>query len=170
MEDLLALLPGARRTLFAAYHVGGCQSCSYRDDETLAEVCARNNIAVEDAIEALLASHQRDQALFISPVSLQERIKIDEKFLLLDIRSREEHDTVRLAGSIFLTQELQNDLFAKPPDETIVLYDHRGRDVLDRCAWFHGHGLKNSLALEGGIDRWAREVDPSIQRYRLELE
>ena len=68
MEDLLALLPGARRTLFAAYHVGGCQSCSYRDDETLAEVCARNEIPVEEAITVLLESHERDQALLIMPL------------------------------------------------------------------------------------------------------
>ena len=170
MENLLALLPGARRTLFAAYHVGGCQSCAYRDDETLAEVCSRNDIPVEEALEALLASHHRDQALLISPADLQERLNLKEAFVLLDIRSREEHDAVRLPESTFLTQEVQNDLFARPPKETIVLYDHRGRDVLDRCAWFHGHGLKSSRALAGGIDRWAREVDPSLQRYRLELD
>ena len=170
MEDLLTLLPGARRTLFAAYHVGGCQSCSYRDDETLAEVCTRNEIPVEEAITVLLESHDRDQALLISPLDLQERLTSDEPFLLFDIRSREEHDTVRLPDSRFLTQELQNELFAQPPRETIVLYDHRGRDALDRCAWFHGHGLKTSLALAGGIDGWAREVDSSVQRYRLELD
>ncbi len=170
MEDLLSLLPGARRTLFAAYHVGGCQSCSYGDNETLAEVCARNEIPVEEAITVLLESHERDQALLIMPVNLQERLNDNEPLLLLDIRSREEHDSVRLPGSKFLTQELQNSLFAQPPEETIILYDHRGRDVLDRCAWFHGHGLKNTLALAGGIDGWAREVDPSLQRYRLELD
>ena len=35
MDELLARLPGARRALFAAFHVGGCQSCAYQDDETL---------------------------------------------------------------------------------------------------------------------------------------
>ena len=170
MEDLLALLPGARRTLFASYHVGGCQSCAYRDDETLAEVCDRNDIPVEEAMAALMASHERDQALLIQPQDLQKRIEDGEAIVLLDIRSREEHDAVLLPDSQFLTQELQNDLFAHPPQETIVLYDHRGRDVLDRCAWFHGHGLQNALALAGGIDAWAREVDPGVQRYRLELD
>jgi rhodanese-related sulfurtransferase len=90
--------------------------------------------------------------------------------VLLDIRSREEHDAVRLPDSKFLSQELQNDLFAQPPQETIILYDHRGRDVLDRCAWFHGHGLQNALALAGGIDAWARDIDPTVKRYRLELD
>ena len=170
MEDLLALLPGARRALFASYHVGGCQSCAYRDDETLSEVCARNDIPLGEAIATLLASHERDQALLIQPQDLQKRIEDGEAIVLLDIRSREEHDAIRLPDAKFLNQELQNELFAQPPQGTIVLYDHRGRDVLDRCAWFHGHGLQNALALAGGIDAWARDVDPTVQRYRLELD
>lgn len=170
MEDLLARLPGARRALFAAYHVGGCQSCSYRDEESLAEVCARNEIAVEEAIAELLACHERDREMLITPADLKARLDASEALRILDIRTREEHEAVQLAGSEFLSQDLQNEVFAKPPEETIVLVDHRGRDVLDRCAWFHGHGLKNTLALAGGIDAWAKDVDPSVQRYRLEMD
>ena len=170
MDDLLARLPSARRALFAAYHVGGCQSCAYRDDETLAEVCARNEISVEEAVAELLASHERDQAMLITPTALQERLEAGDAIRLLDIRTREEHEAVKLPGSEFLSQELQNQIFAEAPETTLVLFDHRGRDVLDRCAWFHGHGLKNTLALTGGIDAWSAEVDSSIQRYRLELD
>ena len=170
MEDLLALLPGARRALFAAFHVGGCQSCAYRDDETLAEVCARNEIDVHQAIAELLASHERDQEMLISPAALRERLEAGEPLRLLDLRTREEHEAVSLAGAEFLTQELQNEIMAGSPEQIIALFDHRGRDVLDRCAWFHGHGLKKTFALAGGIDAWAREVDPSVQRYRLEIE
>ena len=170
MEDLLARLPGARRALFAAYHVGGCQSCSYRDEETLAEVCTRNEIAVEDAVTELLASHERDQAMLISPAELKQRLDQGDALRLFDLRTREEYEAVHLQNSEFLTQELQNEIFAQPPEGSIVLYDHRGRDVLDRAAWFHGHGLKNALALAGGIDAWAKEIDPGVQRYRLELE
>ncbi len=170
MEGLLARLPSARRALFAAYHLGGCQSCAYRDEETLAEVCARNEISVEEAIAELLASHQRDQAMLMAPAELKQRLDQGNALRLFDIRTREEHDAVRIENSEFLTQELQNQLFAAPPEQAFVLYDHRGRDVLDRCAWFHGHGLKNTLALAGGIDAWAKEIDPKVPRYRLELE
>lgn len=170
MDALLARLPGARRALFAAFHIGGCQSCAYRDEETLAEVCARNELEVGDAIAELLASHQRDQEMLIEPAALKAKLERREPIRLLDVRTREEHEAVRLANSEFLTQELQQELFAAPPASLIVLYDHRGRDVLDRCAWFRGHGLKNVLALAGGIDAWAQEVDPGIQRYRLEMD
>jgi len=30
--------------------------------------------------------------------------------------------------------------------------------------------MKNVLALAGGIDAYAQEVDPSIPRYRIEIE
>mgnify|MGYP001451152780 CR=1 FL=1 len=55
-------------------------------------------------------------------------------------------------------------------DQKIILIDHQGSNVLDHCAWFRGHGLKNTLGVDGGIDRYAREVDTSIPRYRLELD
>ena len=42
--------------------------------------------------------------------------------------------------------------------------------MLDTCAWFLGHGMKNTRALRGGIDAWSREVDPSVARYRLEID
>lgn len=170
MSDLLARLPGARRALFATFHIGGCQSCAYRDEETLAEVCARNEITVEEAIQELAASHDRDQEMLITAPELKSRLDAGDDLRLLDIRTREEHEAVALHSSEFLTQDLQNELFAQSPSSSLILIDHLGRDVLDRCAWFRGHGLKTTLALQGGIDAWSREVDPSIQRYRLEME
>ena len=43
MREVLAVYPGAQRALFRKYHIGGCSSCAFRPDETLAQVCARNN-------------------------------------------------------------------------------------------------------------------------------
>ncbi len=41
MRELLALYPGARNTLFQRYHLGGCSSCAFSLEETLAALCAR---------------------------------------------------------------------------------------------------------------------------------
>ena len=38
MQELVSLFPGAQRALFRGYHIGGCSSCGFRPDETLAEV------------------------------------------------------------------------------------------------------------------------------------
>lgn len=170
MDDLLTRLPGARRALFAAFHVGGCQSCAYRDEDTLAEVCQQHGLQVEDAIHTLLESHQNDRQMLLDPPELKARLDAGEPLILVDARTREEHEAVHIEGSRLLSQDLQQELFATPPESTIVLYDHSGREVLDHCAWFRGHDLPNTFGLTGGIDSWSKEIDPSLPRYRLEME
>ena len=171
METILASLPGARRALFANFHIGGCQSCAYRDDETLEEVCRRNEVAVEDAMRILLESHAHDREMLLTPAALRERLEPGASpVVLIDTRTREEHEAVSLPGARLMTQELQQELFGGPTEQTIVLFDHRGREVLDHCAWFRGHGLARTYGLEGGIDAWSREIDDSVPRYRIELD
>jgi rhodanese-related sulfurtransferase len=89
---------------------------------------------------------------------------------LIDIRTREEHEAVALKNSEFFTQDLQQQIFAGNPESPILLYDHSGRNVLDQVAWFRGHGLNQTFGLRGGIDAWSREIDPSIPRYRIEMD
>ena len=170
MDDLLRQFPGARRALFANFHIGGCQSCAYRDEETLAEVCDRYEIPLAEAQTCLTRSHEHDLEMLITPTDLQARLHEGTATLLLDMRTREEHEAVTIAGSEFLTAERQQEVMSLPPDTSIILFDHTGRDVLDRCSWFRGHGLKNTYGLRGGIDAWSREVDSTLPRYRLEMD
>ncbi|MFC5050233.1 rhodanese-like domain-containing protein [Rubritalea spongiae] len=171
MVDLLAQYPGARRALFARYHIGGCSSCAYKDEETLGEVCERNEIDVNEAIAHVLQSHEVDKAMLISPSEVKSLLDDGRDFVFLDTRTREEHEAVTIAGSEFMTQERQQELFGKAKeDDVIVLYDHTGGRVLDTCAWFQGHGLKGTRGMLGGIDAWSKEVDKAIPRYRLEMD
>ena len=41
MEQVLMEYPGARRALFRKYHIGGCSSCGFQMNETLAGVRAQ---------------------------------------------------------------------------------------------------------------------------------
>ena len=67
MAQLQRILPGARRALFARYHIGGCQSCGFEDDESLAAVCERNeNLDVTEVIAHLEASAEHDRSIQIS--------------------------------------------------------------------------------------------------------
>ena len=64
MKELLIQFPGAQRALFRKYHIGGCASCGFSPEETLAGVCARNeNLDVDEVIEHITASHEADLAL-----------------------------------------------------------------------------------------------------------
>jgi rhodanese-related sulfurtransferase len=115
----------------------------------------------------LLASHVHDSAMLIEPSAAAAKLA---EFRLIDLRTREEYEAVVIAGAEFFTQELQQQLFAGDPDTPILLYDHSGKNVLDQVAWFRGHGLKECYGLRGGIDAWSREVDPTIPRYRIEMD
>jgi rhodanese-related sulfurtransferase len=167
MGVILQTLPGAKRAIFARYHLGGCQSCAFSYEETLAELCTRSEIPVAEVLDHLLASHVHDSAMLMEPVVAKAEIS---KLRLIDLRTREEHEAVVILGSEFFTQELQQQLFAADANTRILLYDHSGKNVLDQVAWFRGHGLNETFGLRGGIDAWSREVDPSIQRYRLEMD
>lgn len=167
MGRILETLPGARRALFARHHLGGCSSCAFSQDETLAELCARSELDAAEVLAYLLESHRHDEEMWISPAELAAE---KGRFRLIDIRTREEHEAVAIPDSEFFTQDLQQEVFAGDPAADIVLYDHGGQGVLDQVAWFRGHGLKRTYGLRGGIDAWSREIDPSLPRYRIEVE
>jgi len=172
MGEVLSRLPGAKRALFARYHIGGCNSCAYDDSETLAEVCTRNeDIPVAEVIAHILEAHEHDLRLFIEPADLATALKATPSPRLLDLRTREEHESVALPGSeLFSNELLQSILGTEPKDRLIVLYDHTGDRSLDATAYMVGHGFKNTFALRGGIDAYANEADSSIPRYKLEFE
>src|SRR5438270_6980312 len=97
MKELLVQFPGAQRALFRKYHIGGCASCGFSPEETLAGVCARNeNLKVDEVVEHIVTSHEADLAMQIEPGELAERIGRGEKIYLLDVRTREEFDAVKL--------------------------------------------------------------------------
>lgn len=167
MGAILDALPGAKRALFARYHLGGCQSCAFAATETLAGLSERSGLDPAEVLAHLLASHEHDLAMAMEPAEAAAR---RGTLRWIDLRTREEHEAVVIPGSEFFTQELQQELFAGDPARAILLYDHLGRHVLDQVAWFRGHGLKETYGLRGGIDAWSREVDPTVRRYRLEMD
>ena len=171
MAEVEAFAPGARRALFARYHIGGCQSCGFQPTETLAEVCARNEeIDVAEAIAHIEDSHQHDLKLQLSPAEL--KAKLDAGTVkLIDLRTREEFEAVKIPSAQLFSQEFQQEIFGTwEKDSDIVLYDHTGDKSLDATAFIIGHGFSNVHALAGGIDAYSKEIDSSLPRYRLELD
>src|SRR5262249_53404056 len=71
MKEIMAALPGAQRALFRRSHLGGCASCAFPAEETLASLCQRNNLNPAEVIRQLQESHQQDEAMQISPAQLQ---------------------------------------------------------------------------------------------------
>lgn len=169
MRDVLADFPGAQRALFRRYHIGGCSNCGFSPDETLGNVCARNgNLNVPEVAEHIRASHEQDAKIFIDAKELAAWLKSDDSVRLVDIRSREEFEAVRIEGSRLLSQDVMRQIMGDGSNlRPLVIVDHQGGQGLDAAAYFMGHGLQNVRCLRGGIDAWSQEVDPTLRRYRL---
>jgi len=169
MEETLAAFPGARRALFRGYHIGGCASCGFESTETLAQVCERNNnLNVEEVINHIRTSHEQDEKIWLDPEALAELRAGDNPPNLLDVRTREEFEAVKIADSILMDQEKMQEILGKWDKEGLfVIVDHQGKQGLDAASFFLGHGFTQVRCLRGGIDAWSQQVDPSLPRYKL---
>ena len=169
MQAVLQMFPGAQRALFRKYHIGGCSSCGFQPEETLARVCERNgDLPVTDVLEQILQSHEEDARILIEPSDLAKRLEVGEDIRLVDIRSREEFEAVHIESSVLLTQPLMQKILGTwDNNQRFVVIDHNGKKGLDAAAYYLGHGMPNVHALRGGIDAWSLEIDSAVRRYTL---
>ena len=167
MQELLTLFPGVQRALFRGYHIGGCSSCGFQGEETLAQVCERNGgLPVDEVIGFLGQARETDARMEISPVEAAALLASGGA-VLLDIRSREEFDAVQIPGSTFFTEELMHEISGWDRSKPVVFVCHHGVRSMDAAAYFAGHGMENARSLRGGIDAWSCEVDSNLPRYDL---
>jgi rhodanese-related sulfurtransferase len=52
-----------------------------------------------------------------------------------------------------------------PADRTLVVICHHGQRSLLAARHLRQTGLPRATSLRGGLDAWAREVDPAMARY-----
>ena len=86
--------------------------------------------------------------------------------LLLDVREPFERDIAKIEPSIHIPmQQVPDHLDQLPKDATIVVYCHAGGRSAAIAGYLEQLGYPHVANLEGGIDAWSREVDPSVERY-----
>ena len=170
MADVLKSYPGAQRALFRKYHIGGCSSCAFSPEETVAELCQRNNdLDVNEVLAHLQHCHELDETMMLDPLELDRLRKESAAIKLLDVRTKEEWDAVHIEGAVRMSQDTMQEILSQWPRESLlVIYDHTGKQSLDASAYFEGQGFTNVKCLRGGIDAWSKQVDPKLPRYRLE--
>lgn len=87
--------------------------------------------------------------------------------VLLDVRTHGEHQLVAFPGSVLIPlHELaeREDEWQGFGDREVVVYCHHGIRSLSAAAWLESHGVR-AVSLRGGIDLYARRLDPSLPRY-----
>ena len=102
----------------------------------------------------------------ISPQVLQEKIQTAKNFILLDVREAEEREISRLANDVHIPMgELGARLGELDPGADIVVYCRTGNRSGRVAVWMEQMGFRNVSNLAGGINQWAREIDPSLPTY-----
>lgn len=131
----------------------------------------RENCAACGSAAASIVSsgHQGDvdegDAEDVEPVMLAERLRRGEKVVLLDIREPWEASLARIGDAQLLPMnDLPAALETLDPGRELVLYCHHGTRSSMASQWLRVQGFR-ARSLAGGIDRWSREVDPSVPRY-----
>jgi adenylyltransferase/sulfurtransferase len=84
---------------------------------------------------------------------------------LLDIREPWEWAVARIGEPTLLPLgDLEEQVATLDPERELVVYCHHGTRSSVATEWLRARGYR-ARNLAGGIDRWSREVDPSVPRY-----
>ena len=81
------------------------------------------------------------------------------------MRTSGERARAVIEDSILLDDEGLGIVSALPKDTKLVFYCHTGVRSRSAAEHFRAEGFTDVHNLEGGIDAWSREVDPSVPRY-----
>lgn len=103
----------------------------------------------------------------LAAVELAEHLNSDrERPTLLDVREPWEVELVSLPGSLFIPmQDIAARVGELPTDRPIVCICHHGMRSMQVATFLEHSGLDNVYNLTGGIDAWARQVDPTCAVY-----
>jgi adenylyltransferase/sulfurtransferase len=134
---------------------GGFRELSYAADPTAAPI---TELADYEAFCGIVPSHE---ASAVTPRQLASMSS--DEITLLDVREPWEAAIVSLPGSVLMPLA-RLDAKALDSSKPVVVYCHHGiRSAAAREALAQA-GLDASH-LMGGIDAWARELDPAMARY-----
>jgi len=97
----------------------------------------------------------------------------NESFILLDVREPEEYAVrIRDQRVVFLPlSTLAEQRLNAIPDaladkeREIVVFCHHGIRSAQVTVWLRQEGWTNVLNMDGGIDAWANQIDPSVGTY-----
>ncbi len=102
----------------------------------------------------------------LKPAQVKELLAKDKKVILLDVREPHEYQIVRIEGARLIPLgELPLRANELDTADTIVTYCHHGQRSLSAIKTLEHFGFKKLKNLQGGIDAWARMVDPTMARY-----
>lgn len=97
---------------------------------------------------------------------LKRRLDAHEPVVVLDVRDAWETALARLDHAVHIPmEEIELRTEELDPTAETVVYCHHGVRSVAVAEYLARLGFDKVWNLEGGIDQWARKVDPRMQRY-----
>lgn len=87
---------------------------------------------------------------------------------LIDCREDDELAICQVAGNEWVPLGTFPEALAKLTADTsrgIVVYCHHGMRSLRAASFLRAHGVEMAFSMSGGIEDWARMIDPEMARY-----
>ena len=101
----------------------------------------------------------------VSPQELKERLDRHQAPVLVDVRDDWETKLCRLPNALHMpVEEIELRVAELSLDDDVVVYCHHGVRSAAVADYLRQRGY-NARNLAGGLDGWARAVDPSMRRY-----
>ncbi|MEP6607062.1 MAG: rhodanese-like domain-containing protein [Burkholderiaceae bacterium] len=86
--------------------------------------------------------------------------------LLVDVREPWESELCRIEGSELVPmQQIPQHLGQWPSQRDVVCICHHGGRSMHVAMFLERHGFASVFNLTGGVDAWARQIDPAMPRY-----
>jgi adenylyltransferase/sulfurtransferase len=102
----------------------------------------------------------------ITPRELAVAMKSAPEIVLIDVRERHEWNYARIGGARLIPLgTLSSAIATIDADADVVVYCHHGMRSEMAAYALREAGVRRVRNLVGGIDRWSRDVDPTIPRY-----
>lgn len=86
--------------------------------------------------------------------------------VLLDVRETWEFQTCHIEGATHIPMgQIPNSYKQLDPNRQVIVVCHHGMRSQQVAQFLEKAGFKNVVNLTGGVDAWAREVDPQMPTY-----
>ncbi len=99
-------------------------------------------------------------------ISVKKLYEQFEHFIVIDVREKWEWYIACISGSVHMPlKDLPAKISELDQNRTIAVICHHGSRSARATAFLLQHGFATVYNVVGGIDAWAREVDPSVTLY-----
>ncbi len=107
-----------------------------------------------------------DYPLEIDPTHAKKLMDNDPNVVLLDVRELIELQICRIENSIHIPMgEIPHNIDQLPKEKHILAMCHHGLRSMNVTRFLRAQGFKAVSNIKGGVDAWAKQVDPTLQKY-----